>query len=326
MKKELIIGILIISFILISGFNGCQKVICNKPYIQVGTECCLDNNDNAICDKDESAMNQEAAEQGTVATNQEVMGQKMKGECMIAWVKEASIRKEGKFIRENITISQIIGKACIKDQDCIGFWNSNYPASKIPVNITCEPLSPYKITNIPCSKVMDCADYLFYGADESSSEQIKEGFAEVMKCENKLCVLTEATMNSTGSFSEYKPSDETVGQQTEEKCIIATGSGLFCNKDIVTADSATDKITMNIRNTYTDTVIIESITVGTLCTDSAIDTSIAADTAEDVAIDCTGLTTGIINETLSIQYKVVYSDGGGNFTKTVSGALVKNAS
>ncbi len=31
-------------------------VTCNKPYILVGTSCCLDVNDNAICDRDEDAQ------------------------------------------------------------------------------------------------------------------------------------------------------------------------------------------------------------------------------------------------------------------------------
>ncbi len=31
-----------------------KPVICNKPYIRVGTGCCLDRNDNKICDNDES--------------------------------------------------------------------------------------------------------------------------------------------------------------------------------------------------------------------------------------------------------------------------------
>ena len=26
---------------------------CNLPYIKVGSECCLDKNDNKICDRDE---------------------------------------------------------------------------------------------------------------------------------------------------------------------------------------------------------------------------------------------------------------------------------
>jgi len=34
--------------------SGCsQQIICNKPYILVGTECCLDNNNDSICDEDE---------------------------------------------------------------------------------------------------------------------------------------------------------------------------------------------------------------------------------------------------------------------------------
>ncbi|MBW3015341.1 hypothetical protein KY330_02890 [Candidatus Woesearchaeota archaeon] len=34
---------------------GCARpeVICNKPYIRVGTDCCLDKDDNSICDSDE---------------------------------------------------------------------------------------------------------------------------------------------------------------------------------------------------------------------------------------------------------------------------------
>lgn len=32
------------------------KSTCNKPYIQVGAECCLDQNDNKICDKDETTQ------------------------------------------------------------------------------------------------------------------------------------------------------------------------------------------------------------------------------------------------------------------------------
>ncbi|MEM4244938.1 MAG: hypothetical protein QW404_00490 [Candidatus Nanoarchaeia archaeon] len=39
--------------------QGCEKqlqppkVVCNKPYILVGGSCCLDNNDNGVCDVDE---------------------------------------------------------------------------------------------------------------------------------------------------------------------------------------------------------------------------------------------------------------------------------
>jgi hypothetical protein len=34
---------------------GCsQKIVCNKPYILVGNSCCLDKDENLICDKDET--------------------------------------------------------------------------------------------------------------------------------------------------------------------------------------------------------------------------------------------------------------------------------
>lgn len=55
MKKILfgLIILIIISLFLISGCAQEQKVVCNKPYILVGTSCCLDQNNNNICDKDE---------------------------------------------------------------------------------------------------------------------------------------------------------------------------------------------------------------------------------------------------------------------------------
>jgi len=47
MKKETLVCILIL-------FSGCisQGPVCNKPYIQVGNDCCLDSVGNGICDKD----------------------------------------------------------------------------------------------------------------------------------------------------------------------------------------------------------------------------------------------------------------------------------
>ena len=55
MKARSIIGLLLISIIFISGCaSSNNQIVCNKPYIQVGTECCLDENSNNICDKDEA--------------------------------------------------------------------------------------------------------------------------------------------------------------------------------------------------------------------------------------------------------------------------------
>ena len=50
MKFKLIFIILIIIFI-----SGCSKISCNRPYLQVGSSCCLDQNNNKVCDVDEKA-------------------------------------------------------------------------------------------------------------------------------------------------------------------------------------------------------------------------------------------------------------------------------
>lgn len=52
MDSKILLSLVLVGAIL---FSGCvdQKVVCNKPYIRVGSDCCLDSNDNSICDSDE---------------------------------------------------------------------------------------------------------------------------------------------------------------------------------------------------------------------------------------------------------------------------------
>lgn len=53
MKKSFVLAIFLVALIFIISCTQ-EKVICNKPYIKIGTDCCLDKDDNKICDKDES--------------------------------------------------------------------------------------------------------------------------------------------------------------------------------------------------------------------------------------------------------------------------------
>ena len=108
-----------------------------------------------------------------------------------------------------------------------------------------------------------------------------------------------------------------------EKCIVATGSGLFCDKNLVTADAAGDKVTMRLKNILTDPLVITSIAVGTTCTDNALSTPIAAEGTADVVITCANLNAGKLKADLTIKYTLVAADG--NFSKTVSGSLVTTA-
>ncbi len=61
MKNILAISIIITLFASILLASGCveQDVTCNKPYILVGKDCCLDANDNSICDTDETVKQEE---------------------------------------------------------------------------------------------------------------------------------------------------------------------------------------------------------------------------------------------------------------------------
>lgn len=55
MKKFLFFGLFLVLMLLITSCTP-KEVVCNRPYIQVGTECCLDSNDNKVCDSDEKEL------------------------------------------------------------------------------------------------------------------------------------------------------------------------------------------------------------------------------------------------------------------------------
>ncbi|MFC1454867.1 hypothetical protein ACFLQI_02135 [Candidatus Undinarchaeota archaeon] len=70
--KAIQFTIVFVSLFLVLAASGCtgdtpfieitgagDDPICNPPYILVGTECCLDTNNNAICDGDESTTGEE---------------------------------------------------------------------------------------------------------------------------------------------------------------------------------------------------------------------------------------------------------------------------
>ncbi|MCK4491400.1 MAG: hypothetical protein KAU03_02170, partial [Candidatus Altiarchaeales archaeon] len=46
-----------------------SPLVCNPPYIQVGTGCCLDNNSNNICDRDEGVTTVSVTSTSAAATS-----------------------------------------------------------------------------------------------------------------------------------------------------------------------------------------------------------------------------------------------------------------
>jgi len=66
------ISIIIVSLSLLSGCLD-NKPVCNKPYILVGNDCCLDLNDNGICDRDETTTTTSATTTTTSSTTTTIL-------------------------------------------------------------------------------------------------------------------------------------------------------------------------------------------------------------------------------------------------------------
>ena len=78
MEKLVLLGLLALSVIVfgciqIPAQGASQQapaaVTCNSPYIQVGSSCCLDANNNSICDKDETAPAVTPVQEGAATCN-----------------------------------------------------------------------------------------------------------------------------------------------------------------------------------------------------------------------------------------------------------------
>ncbi len=159
----------IIGVILISGCVK-QEVICNPPYIRFGTSCCLDQNNNSICDKDEAT-----------STQSPITGK---------------ITGKGQQPPSSQTIPEEIGKICDPDQvGCNGNWirkcypdgsgwNEHYKYCKYG----CED---GKCKSPPCTDEcsygeMRCIDHTYYTCgnyDDDPCLEWSEGEIVVGECE-----------------------------------------------------------------------------------------------------------------------------------------------
>jgi hypothetical protein len=77
--------------------TGCTS--CNKPYIKVGNSCCLDNNDNNICDKDENIAKEKPQETQLASDEYQFKINEIK--TLNQWDKEVtlvSMDNEGKIV------------------------------------------------------------------------------------------------------------------------------------------------------------------------------------------------------------------------------------
>ena len=106
-----------------------------------------------------------------------------------------------------------------------------------------------------------------------------------------------------------------------EKCIVSTGSGIFCNE--FSANAATDTVTLRLKNILTDSMWVDSVALNSpACTYSTANTQIAADGTTDFALTGCTLTSGDkIKATITITYDVGTAAGAG-LSKSTTGQLV----
>ncbi|RLJ01247.1 MAG: hypothetical protein DRP10_04455 [Candidatus Aenigmatarchaeota archaeon] len=67
MKLKQKYAILILVIVIFISLYVRQEVACNPPYIKVGSSCCLDQNNNSICDKDEKSITGKIVEKNTIS-------------------------------------------------------------------------------------------------------------------------------------------------------------------------------------------------------------------------------------------------------------------
>ena len=112
-----------------------------------------------------------------------------------------------------------------------------------------------------------------------------------------------------------------------EKCIVQSGSGLFCEKNLVNADATADTVTLRLKNSLADAVNVTSVTIttdtsgvcGAATTFEGLDSAVTADATTDFVVTCTNLAAGKLKGDITVDYLV---DG---FTKSTTGDLITTA-
>ncbi|MBW2981024.1 hypothetical protein KY360_06430 [Candidatus Woesearchaeota archaeon] len=107
-----------------------------------------------------------------------------------------------------------------------------------------------------------------------------------------------------------------------EKCVISSGSGLFCEE--FTSSATTDDVTIRIKNILTESAWVDSVVLDTpSCASNVTDVQIAGDGTTDFTLACAGgLNSGDkIKAGVTILYDVGNAAGDG-LAKSTTGQLV----
>jgi len=198
------------------------KPICNTPYIQVGAECCLDKDNNKICDKDETTQ-----EKTTIDVKEE------KSEYTLSDI-QADINK---VISGNIFKYTILAKSDIDSED-FDFYTDNVKTttflSKVWSHNFFKVLEKFGITAIDIK-------------NEKNYFSNKEDFVNII--ENNILMLTSYENNRKNEVVQEAKDGQTHKYFQEKN----TGNKLTFLNISVTEDKLYDEITH--LNTVSDKIV-----------------------------------------------------------------------
>jgi uncharacterized protein (UPF0333 family) len=107
-----------------------------------------------------------------------------------------------------------------------------------------------------------------------------------------------------------------------EKCVISSGSGLFCEE--FSSSATADTITLRLKNILADSVWVDSVNLDDpSCNYTTADTQIVSDSTSDFVLSCAG---GLdskskVKANIAISYDVGATAGAG-LPKSTTGQLV----
>lgn len=182
MKPQILALAALLALIAI-GANGCSqaKLVCNTPYIQVGSECCLDKNSNKICDKDEEIKIE---------------------------IKESQIPED---IKECVANDFGLASFCNTTDDCFKSELVKLIVREAPEFkdlIFCESSSYKRIGNedsegkinfMQCATKQDCTKDINLSLDLPTNEYLTMRFmSDNIICENNYCMLPRFFIQGLG--------------------------------------------------------------------------------------------------------------------------------
>ena len=290
-----------------------KLIVCEKPYMRFESGCCLDKNENKICDRDEREL---TADEKTKESNYQSEEPKIESDTNPQDVTERLDEREEIIVNEasvqqSCYLSDGSGLRCEKAEvssDSTSLWIKNSLAEDI---------------SIKSAEISDGAN----SCNLRNSLAIISGNVAEVKF-NGRCIKGDIKLTFIDPDGFSKTTTGNFGDERTilEKCMINSGSGLFCDKFSITV---ADSITLKVKNSLADAVTVTTVSEisdGTNSCALVANTAIAADASESLVFSadgsvgtCAGLTAS--GAKIKGDISLTFTDPDG-FSKTTTGSLV----